>query len=157
MKKVVKEGIKILNTNKKAYYNYDILDKVEAGVVLQGSEIKSARRGNISLSDSFIKVRNNEAFLVNSYIAPYEESSLFNHEPKKIRKLLLHKKEILKLSAKVKERGFTLVPLKVYLKKSLLKVQIALVRGKRDYEKSKAKKERQEKRAIERSYKRMLY
>ena len=150
--------MKILSTNRKAYNDFEILDKFEAGIVLTGSEVKSARRGSFNLKDSYCRIKNGEIFLVNSYIAPYEQATYNNHEPKRTRKLLMHKKEIIKIHSKVKERGLTIIPLKVYLNgKGLIKVEIALAKGKRKYEKKQKLKEKAVKREIDRYLKKKKF
>ncbi len=135
--------MKILATNRKAYHDYEIIDTFEAGIVLTGSEVKSAKRGSINLKDSYCRIKGGEIFLVNAYIAPYKPATYNNHDPERERKLLMHKKEIIKLHSKVKERGLTLIPLKVYInKRGLIKVEIALAKGKKNYEKKQKIKER---------------
>ncbi len=135
--------MKVLATNRKAYHDYEIIDTFEAGISLKGSEVKSAKRGSINLKDSYCRIKGGEIYLVGTYIAPYEPATYNNHEPERDRKLLMHKKEIIKLHSKVKERGLTIIPLKVYVnKKGLIKVEIALVKGKRKYEKKQKIKEK---------------
>ncbi len=146
--------MKILAQNKKAYHDYFIEDAYEAGIVLQGTEIKSLRKGSVNLKDSFIRIKDNEAFIENMHIAPYEQGNIFNHEPRRTRKLLLHKKEILKLAKEVKEGGYTIVPTKVYFDKgSKAKVEIALAKGKKLFDKRQSLKEKDAKRDIEKSLK----
>ena len=146
--------MKILAQNKKAYHDYFIEDAYEAGIVLQGTEIKSVRKGSVNLKDSFIRIKDNEAFIENMHIAPYEQGNIFNHEPRRTRKLLLHKKEILKLAKEVKEGGYTIVPTKVYFDKgSKAKVEIALAKGKKLFDKRQSLKEKDAKRDIEKSLK----
>ena len=128
-------AIKTVATNRKAYHNYNIEDKMEAGIALTGTEIKSIRDGRVSLGDAYVKPEGRELWLLNAHIARYEAGSYLSHEPTRPRKLLLHRKEIAMLSSKVQERGFTLVPLRVYIKESLAKVEVALARGKRLYDK----------------------
>ncbi len=144
---------KVVATNKKAFHNYTTLEKYEAGIVLTGSEVKSLRDGACNLKDSFVMIEDGEAWLYNCYIAPYKPSAKFCHDPTRKRKLLLHKKEILKLMGKVKEKGLTIVPLGVYFKNGKAKVEIALVKGKVKYEKREAMKEKDTKREIEKSFK----
>ena len=146
-------GIKIITNNRKASFNYFLSDFIEAGIELTGTEIKSIRNNGVSLNDSYIVIRNHEAFILNMHIAPYKQGNIFNHEPLRTRKLLLHKKEILKLEAKVKEKTFTLVPVKVYFKRGRVKVEVALGKGKKDYDKRDSIKEREDKRAIEKALK----
>lgn len=145
--------MKIVAQNKKAYHDYFILDTYEAGIELQGTEIKSVRKGSVNLKDSFIRIRNNEAFIDNMHIAPYEQGNRFNHEPLRQRKLLLHKKEIKKLQKEIKENGLTIVPTKLYFNTSKLKVEIALARGKKLYDKRQDLKEKDSKRDIEKALK----
>ena len=132
--------------NKKAYFDYTILDSIEAGISLVGTEIKSVRKGSVDLKDSFITIKNNEAFLLNMYIAKYEEGNIFNHDERRTRKLLLHKKEIKKLKEKVSTEGLTLIPLKLYFKKNYVKVLIGICKGKKLYDKRASIKERDLKR-----------
>ncbi|HHY32060.1 MAG TPA: SsrA-binding protein SmpB [Firmicutes bacterium] len=129
---------KIVATNRKAYHDYHIHETYEAGIALTGTEIQSVRRGMVSLRDSFARVEGGEVLLYNMNISPYEHGNRFNHEPLRTRKLLLHKEEIRKLQGKTQERGFTLVPLKVYLKRGLAKVELALAKGKKLYDKREA-------------------
>lgn len=145
--------MKIVAQNKKAYHDYFILDTYEAGIELQGTEIKSIRKGSVNLKDSFIRIRNDEAFIDNMHIAPYEQGNRFNHEPLRQRKLLLHKKEIKKLQKELKENGLTIVPTKLYFNTSKLKVEIALARGKKLYDKRQDLKEKNSKRDIEKALK----
>lgn len=145
--------MKIVAQNKKAYHDYFILDTYEAGIELQGTEIKSIRKGSVNLKDSFIRIRNDEAFIDNMHIAPYEQGNRFNHEPLRQRKLLLHKKEIKKMQKELKENGLTIVPTKLYFNTSKLKVEIALARGKKLYDKRQDLKEKDSKRDIEKALK----
>ena len=145
--------MKIVSNNKKAYHDYFILDTYEAGIELQGTEIKSIRKGSVNLKDSFIRIKNDEAFIENMHIAPYEQGNRFNHEPLRTRKLLLHKKQIKKLQKEVKENGLTIVPTKLYFNTSKLKVEVALARGKKLYDKRQDLKEKDSKRDIERALK----
>lgn len=121
---------KLIAQNRKARHDYSIIDTVEAGLVLQGTEIKSIRNGRINLKDGFARIRNGEAFLYNVHISPYEQGNIFNHDPLRTRKLLLHKKQINKLIGETKNTGITLVPLKVYIKDGYAKVLIGLAKGK---------------------------
>ena len=123
--------MKIVSQNKKAYHDFFILDTYEAGIELKGTEIKSVRKGSVNLKDSFIRIKNDEAFIENMHIAPYEQGNRFNHEPLRTRKLLLHKKQIKKLQKEVKENGLTIVPTKLYFNTSKLKLEVALARGKK--------------------------
>ncbi len=141
---------KTFTKNKKAYFNYHILDTYEAGIVLQGSEIKSIRNHQISIDQAYIQVDGEEAWLVDSYIHPYEQASLNNHNPQRRRKLLLHKKEILDLWDKVRIKGLTIVPLRVYLVHGVAKVEIAVAKGKKLRDKRKKIAERDAEREAER-------
>ncbi|CDF11682.1 ssrA-binding protein [Mycoplasma sp. CAG:776] len=132
--------------NKKAYFDYMILEEIEAGISLVGTEIKSVRKGSVDLKDSFITIKNNEAFVLNMYIAKYEEGNRFNHDERRTRKLLLHKKEIKKLKEKIKIEGLTLIPLKLYFKKNYVKVLVGICKGKKLYDKRASIKERDLKR-----------
>lgn len=128
--------------NKKAYFDYFIEDEVEAGIVLVGSEIKSLRNGSADIKESHIIIRNDEAYLLNMYIAPYEEANQFNHEDRRTRKLLLHKKQIEKIKEKIKVEGYTIVPLKLYFKRQYVKVLIGVAKGKKLYDKRETIKKR---------------
>lgn len=132
--------------NKKAYFDYTILESIEAGISLVGTEIKSIRKGSVDLKDTFITIKNNEAFILNMYIAKYEEGNIFNHDERRTRKLLLHKKEIQKLKEKVRTEGLTLIPLKLYFHKNHVKVLVGLCKGKKLYDKRASIKERDLKR-----------
>ena len=132
--------------NKEAYFDYTVLEEIEAGISLVGTEIKSVRKGSVDLKDSFITIKNNEAFILNMYIARYEEGNIFNHDERRTRKLLLHKKEIQKLKEKVSTEGLTLIPLKLYFKKNYVKVLVGLCKGKKLYDKRASIKERDLKR-----------
>ena len=147
--------MKTIAQNKKAFHDYEILDKFEAGMVLVGSEVKSIRAGRLSLKDSFVEILNGEAFLLRCHISAYTQASIFNHEPERKRKLLLNRREIHRLDQKVKTRGFSIVPLQVYMTdKGLFKIEIALVRGKREYEKKQKLKERDIQREMDRDVQR---
>ncbi len=146
-------AIKIVATNRKALHNYHIEDSCEAGIALTGTEIKSIRAGRANLSDAYVKPEGGELWLLGAHIARYEASSYMSHEPKRPRKLLLHRGEIDDLTAKVAERGFTLVPLKIYIKGSRAKVQVALGRGKKLYDKRRAIARREMDREIDRAMK----
>ena len=130
-----KEGIKLIANNKKAYHDYFIEDTYEAGISLAGTEVKSLRMGKCSLKESFIRIERGELFVYNMHISPYEKGNIFNKDPLRVRKLLLHRYEINKLSARVEQKGYTLVPLRVYFKGSLTKVEVGLARGKKLYDK----------------------
>ncbi len=128
-------GKKIISTNRKAFHEYHIFDKFNAGMVLTGTEIKSIRKGAINLKDSFVKVDDAEVFLYNCHISPYEQGNRYNHEEKRTRKLLLNKKEIDKLIGRIKKDGYAIVPLEVYLENGWAKIEIALAKGKKLYDK----------------------
>lgn len=145
--------MKLIVNNKKAYFEYFIEDTFEAGIVLQGSEVKSLRSGEASLLDSFVFLRNGEVFLKNMYIKPYKQSTSFTPDERRDRKLLLSKKEILKLDRNIKEKGFTIIPTKVYFKDNLVKVEIATAKGKKLYDKRETIKKREQDRDIERKLK----
>ncbi len=129
---------RVLASNRQAFYNYEVLDRYEAGLVLTGTEIKSIRAGHADLRDAYARVQNGELWLVNCYIAPYESASIFNHDPRRPRKLLLHRDEIAKLSAAAAEKGLTIVALRIYIKNHVAKVELALAKGKRQYDKRRA-------------------
>lgn len=142
---------KVVARNKKAYHEYEMLEKLEAGLALMGTEIKSIRDGNVAFRDSYIEIKNGEAFLVGFYIAPYVYGNRWNHAEDRSRKLLLHKREILKWAQKVKERGFTVIPLELYLDEhGRAKVQVALARGKAQYDKRSTLREKDQKREMDR-------
>jgi SsrA-binding protein len=128
-------AIKTISTNRKAYHNYNVQESLEAGIVLTGSEIKSIRDGRANLSDAYVRPEKGELWLLNAHISRYEAGSYMSHEPTRPRKLLLHKKEIKGLASKVAEKGLTLVPLRIYIKDSLAKIEIALAKGKKMYDK----------------------
>jgi SsrA-binding protein len=146
---------KTITKNKKAYYNYQILETYEAGIVLRGSEIKSIRNHQISIDQAYVYIDGEEAWLIDAYINPYEQASTFNHDPKRRRKLLLHKKEILDLWDKVRIKGNTIVPLRVYLVKGKAKVEIAVAKGKKLRDKRKKIAQRDAERQTERDLKRI--
>lgn len=150
----MEEKIKVIATNRKAHYEYFLSDFLECGIELKGTEIKSMRLNGASLSDSYVVIKNNEAFILGMHIAPYEKGNLFNHEETRTRKLLLHKKEILRFDSKVREKGFTLIATKVYLSKGRAKVEIALAKGKKLYDKRETEKKRDIMREIDSSMKR---
>ncbi|WP_071131112.1 SsrA-binding protein SmpB [Enterococcus timonensis] len=144
---------KLLAQNKKAYHDYTIIETVEAGMVLVGTEIKSIRQAKINLKDGYVKIQNGEAFLWNVHISPYEQGNIFNHDPLRSRKLLLHKKQIKKFTGELKTPGTTLIPLKVYLKDGYAKVLIGLAKGKKQYDKREDLKRKEQKREIDRTLK----
>ena len=129
------EPMKLVANNKKAYHDYFIEEKHEAGIVLHGTEVKSMRMGKCSIKEAFIRIENGEVFVYGMHVSPYEKGNIFNKDPLRVKKLLLHKQEINKLMGKIAEKGFTLVPLQVYFKGSLVKVEIGLARGKKLYDK----------------------
>ena len=135
--------------NRKARFDYEIEDEYEAGIVLKGTEIKSIRNGKANIKDSYAIIRNNELYLLNSHISLYEEGNRFNHEEARTRKLLMHKREILKLKDKIEKEGYTLIPLKMYFKGSILKVLIGLAKGKKNYDKREAIKKRDTEREMQ--------
>lgn len=142
--------MKILTNNKKVYHNFFVSDLLEAGVELKGCEIKSVSKGKISLSDSYVVIKNGEAFMKNCYIAPYENSSQSDSETKRTRKLLLHKEEILKLERKTLEKGFSIIPTKVYFSNGRVKIEIALAKGKKLYDKRQVLKDKAVQRDLDR-------
>ena len=146
-------GIKTVVTNRKAYHNYLIQDKVEAGIVLTGTEIKSIRDGRVSLGDAYVRPEGGELWLLNAHIARYEASSYLSHEPTRPRKLLLHHKQIDSLTSMVSEKGLTLVPLRLYIKDSIAKVEVALGKGKKLYDKRESIIRRETEREIGRAIK----
>ncbi len=146
-------ALKIVATNRKAYHNYHLGDGMEAGIALTGSEIKSIRSGRVSLGDAYVKPEGGELWLLNAHIARYEASSYLSHEPMRPRKLLLHRKEINSLSSRVAERGFTLVPVKLYIKNRIAKVEIALAKGKKLYDKRESISRRETEREMGRAIK----
>ncbi|MDQ7794303.1 MAG: SsrA-binding protein SmpB [bacterium] len=147
------DDLKLVATNRRARYDYHLEDTLEAGLVLVGSEVKSLRLGRASLADSYATVDQGEAYLHNMHISPYEQANRFNHEPKRTRKLLLNKDEIRTLAGKVSQRGYTLVPVRVYFRRGRAKVEIALARGKKTYDRRRDIAERDARRAIERALK----
>jgi SsrA-binding protein len=149
-------SIKVVATNRKAYHNYSVEDTFEAGIVLSGSEIKSIRAGRVSLGEAYVRLEGGELWLVNAHIARYEAASHQSHEPTRRRKLLLHRKEIAILAAKTAEKGFTLIPLKLYIKGRIAKVEIALARGKRLYDKRQSIIRRETEREIGRAIRRRI-
>lgn len=148
--------MRIIAENKKAVFNYEIIERLETGICLLGSEVKSIREGRVSLKESWADIKNGEVFLLNCHISPYEAANRFNHEPMRPRKLLLHRQEIKRLTGKIKEKGLTLVPTKIYLnEKGKIKVELALGRGKRAYEKKEAIKARDIEREVRAEIKRL--
>jgi SsrA-binding protein len=146
-------GIKVVATNRKAGRDYYLEERREAGLVLTGTEIKSIRAGRVNLSDGYVQPRDGELWLLNVHIAPYDPSGRYGHEPRRPRKLLLHRREIDRLISRVQERGYTIVPVRLYLRGGRAKVEIALARGKRQYDKRQAIAEREAQRQVERELK----
>jgi SsrA-binding protein len=143
---------KVVAQNKKAYHDYFIEETYEAGIVLQGTEIKSIRAGKVNLKDSYARIQNGEAVLFGMHVSPYEQGNRYNHDPLRTRKLLLHKREINKLIGETKEAGYALVPLKLYLKNGFCKVLVGLAKGKKNYDKRESLKQKEAKREIERAF-----
>jgi len=148
-----KESVKLIANNKKAYHDYFIDDKFETGIELYGTEVKSIRMGKCSIKEAFIKIEDGQVFVYGMHISPYEKGNIFNKDPLRVRKLLLHKAEIRRLLSKIKEKGYTLVPLQVYFKGSLVKVEMGLARGKKLYDKRDDIAKKDAKREIEREFK----
>ena len=146
-------GIKLIANNKKAFHDYFIEDTYEAGISLAGTEVKSLRMGKCSVKESFIRVEKGEVYIYGMHISPYEKGNIFNKDPLRVRKLLLHRHEINKIEGKLQEKGLTLVPLKVYFKGSLVKVEVGVARGKKLYDKREAAAERSAKREMDRTMK----
>lgn len=149
----MKDSVRVVTRNKKAYHDYTIEETYEAGIVLEGSEVKSLRLGNCNLKDSFVIVRKNVAELIGMHISPYNKGSHYNPEPTRNRQLLLNTREILKLKLFVEQKGYTIVPLRVYFKEALVKIEIGIAKGKDLYDKRHALKEKQQKREIDRELK----
>ncbi len=139
--------------NRKAYFDYQIIETYECGIVLKGTEIKSIRSGKVDIKDSYAIIRKGELFLLNMYIAPYERGNLFNHEERRTRKLLMHKKEILKINTVLKENNYSLIPLKLYFKQNRAKILLGLAKGKKQYDKRQVLKEREMKKRMEKEWK----
>ena len=148
---------KLISSNRKARHDYHIDETFEAGIILTGTEVKSVRNTRVNLKDSYARVENSELFLYNMHISPYEQGNRFNHDPLRTRKLLMRKVEIGRLAGKVKEKGFTLVPLKIYLKQGLVKIELGLGRGKKSYDKRQTIAERESRRDMERAFKGKQY
>ena len=153
MAKAPKENVKLIANNKKAYHDYFIEDKYEAGISLAGTEVKSLRQGKCSIKESFIRIEKGEVYIYGMHVSPYEKGNIFNKDPLRVRKLLLHKYEINKMAGKIAEKGYTLVPLQVYFKGSLVKVEIGLARGKKLYDKRQDIAKKDQKREMEREFK----
>ena len=150
---MAKTNGKLIANNKKAYHDYFILEKYEAGIVLHGTEVKSLRMGKCSIKEAFIRVESGEMLLYGMHISPYEKGNIFNKDPLRVRKLLLHSSEISKMVGQVKQKGYTLIPLKVYFKGSLVKVEIGLCRGKKLYDKRQDISKRDQLREAQRDFK----
>ena len=148
-----KSSIKLIANNKKAYHDFFIDDTFEAGVSLHGTEVKSLRMGKCSIKEAFVRIENGEVFVYGMHISPYEKGNIFNKDPLRVKKLLMHRYEINKLMGKIKEKGFTLVPLKVYFKGSLVKVEIGLARGQKLYDKREDIAKKDQRREAEKEFK----
>jgi SsrA-binding protein len=153
----VADDIKVIVENRKARHDYHIIETIEAGIVLTGTEVKSLRLGRVNVRDSFARVKDGEVFLHGMHISPYEQGNRFNHDPLRIRKLLLHRREINRLVGKIQERGYTMVPLKLYWKNGRCKVELALVKGKRLHDKRETLARKDAERRIERVLKSTNY
>ncbi len=147
------KGSRLIANNKKAYHDYFIEEKYEAGIALHGTEVKSLRLGKCSIKESFIRIEQDEVFIYGMHISPYEKGNIFNKDPLRVRKLLMHRFEIRKLQAKIAEKGYTLVPLQVYFKNSLVKVEIGLARGKKLYDKRQDIAKKDQRREAQREFK----
>lgn len=145
------DGIKTVATNRKARHDYSFEDTFEAGIALTGTEIKSVRAGQVSLRDSFATIKDGEMWLINVHISAYRQAAHFNHEPRRPRKLLMHRREISRLTGKLQEKGLTLIPLRLYLKDNRAKVELGLGRGKRQYDKRATLKEKESRREVDRA------
>ena len=150
---MAKEEMKLVANNKKAYHDYFIEEKYEAGLVLHGTEVKSLRQGKCSIKEAFIRIEKGEVYIYGMHISPYEKGNIFNKDPLRPKKLLLHKKEIQKLFGKTAQKGYTIVPVEVYLKGGLVKVQIALAKGKKLYDKRQDITKKDQRREAERDFK----
>ena len=148
-----KEGVKLIANNKKAYHDYFIEETYETGIALAGTEVKSLRMGKCSIKEAYVKIENGQVYVYGMHISPYEKGNIFNKDPLRVRKLLMHKSEINRLSSKLKEKGLTLVPLSVYFKNSLVKVEIGLARGKKLYDKRQDIAKKDQRREAERDFK----
>ena len=155
---MAKESKKIIANNKKAFYDYFIEDKYEAGIKLVGTEVKSLRMGKCSIKEAFVRIQKGEVFIYGMHISPYEKGNIFNRDPLRARKLLLHRYEIRKIEGQIAQKGYTLVPLNVYLKGSLMKVEIGLAKGKKQYDKRQDIAKKDQRREAEKQFKvRNLY
>ena len=153
MAKAPKENVKLIANNKKAYHDYFIEEKYEAGISLAGTEVKSLRQGKCSIKESFIRIEKGEVFIYGMHITPYEKGNIFNKDPLRVKKLLLRKYEINKMAGKIAEKGYTLVPLQVYFRGSLVKVEIGLAKGKKLYDKRQDIAKKDQKREAEKEFK----
>ena len=152
------KGSRLIANNKKAYHDYFIEETYEAGIALHGTEVKSLRMGKCSIKESFVRIENEEVYIYGMHISPYEKGNIFNRDPLRVKKLLLHKSEIRKMKCKIAEKGYTLVPLKVYFNRSLVKVEIGLAKGKKLYDKRQDIAKKDQRREAERDFKvRNLY
>lgn len=152
------KGSRLIANNKKAYHDYFIEETYEAGIALHGTEVKSLRMGKCSIKESFVRIENEEVYIYGMHISPYEKGNIFNRDPLRVKKLLLHKSEIRKMKGKIAEKGYTLVPLKVYFNRSLVKVEIGLAKGKKLYDKRQDIAKKYQRREAERDFKvRNLY
>jgi SsrA-binding protein len=142
--------MKIIAKNKKAFHDYEILDTIEAGISLLGTEVKSIKNGQVNLRDAYVKIKNEEALLINCHISHYKQGNRENHDETRTRKLLLHKKEIKRLEAKINEQGLSLIPLKIYLKRNYIKLEIALAKGKKLYDKRETLKRKEQNKEAQR-------
>ena len=147
------KGSRLIANNKKAYHDYFIEEKYEAGISLHGTEVKSLRMGKCSIKESFLRIENGELFIYGMHVSPYEKGNIFNKDPLRVKKLLMHKSEIHKLQGKIAEKGYTLVPLQVYLKGGLVKVEIGLARGKKLYDKRQDIAKKDQRREAQREFK----
>lgn len=150
---MAKEGFKLVANNKKAYHDYFIEEKYEAGVALHGTEVKSLRLGKCSIKEAFIRIERGEVFVYGMHVSPYEKGNIFNKDPLRVKKLLLHRQEINKMAGKIAEKGYTLVPLQVYFKDGLAKVEIGLVKGKKLYDKRQDIAKKDQRREAEKEFK----
>ena len=148
-----KKGIKVMANNRKAFHDYFVEDKIEAGIELKGTEVKSVRAGTLNLKDSYVIAKNGEAYVHSMHISPYDKGNIFNHDPDRPKRLLLHKREIDRLYALVKQDGYALVPLSVYFKDARVKVELGICRGKKNYDKREVTAQRDAKREMDRAMK----
>ena len=149
----MKEAVKSLAQNRKAYHDYFVEEKIEAGIALAGTEVKSIRQGTLNLKDAYASTKDGEMMLIGMHISPYEKGNIFNKDPLRPRKLLLHKREIIKLHALVKQDGYSLIPLSVYMKDSKVKIELGVCKGKKNYDKREASAQKDAKREMDRTMK----